>query len=103
MSEEAMRDFMQKEEEMAGAAGFRQSNAYEWGGAPDEDGLTRAERDAYEALDLEPTASAAEVKSRFRSLAKQYHPDRNPGDKDAARMFHRVRAAYDILGRKYTA
>lgn len=100
MSEEAVRDFMRKEAREDAGTGYRKSTAFSWGGAPDADGLTRAERDAYDALDLEPTATAVEIKSRFRSLAKQYHPDRNPGDKEAARMFHGVRTAYDVLKAK---
>ncbi|GAB4131538.1 MAG: J domain-containing protein [Rhodothalassiaceae bacterium] len=98
MSDEAVRDFMRREQaEGDGETGWRQSSAWSWAGATDADGLTRAERDAFDTLDLEPTATADEIKSRFRQLAKQYHPDRNPGDTEAARMFHLVRVAYDLL------
>ncbi|GAK34507.1 molecular chaperone DnaJ [Iodidimonas nitroreducens] len=97
MSDEAVHDYMRREQEQDGATGYRQSQAFSWGGTPDADGLTRAERDAFDVLDLEPVATGEEIKSRFRSLAKQYHPDRNPGDKEAAVMFHQVRVAYDVL------
>lgn len=43
-------------------------------------------------------ASADEVRRAFRKLAKQYHPDANPGDKSAEERFKRVSAAFDILG-----
>jgi len=95
MNEAEARARMQAEE--AEASGFRQSSTYSWGGVPDSDGVTGAERDAYAELDLEAGASAGDVKARFRSLAKIWHPDRNPGDKEAERRFHRIRAAYEIL------
>ena len=43
-------------------------------------------------------ASADEVRKAFRKLAKQYHPDTNPGDKASEEKFKRVSAAFDILG-----
>ena len=44
------------------------------------------------------TASADEIRRAFRKLAKQYHPDNNPGDKAAEERFKRVSAAFDLLG-----
>lgn len=44
------------------------------------------------------SASADEVRRAFRKLAKQYHPDKNPGDKAAEERFKRVSAAFDLLG-----
>lgn len=57
-----------------------------------------AERNYYQVLGVSRTASAAEIKSAYRKLAKQYHPDRNPGNKDAETRFKEVQAAYDVLG-----
>lgn len=56
------------------------------------------ERDYYEVLGVPRTASADEIKKAYRKLAKQYHPDRNPGDKTAETRFREVQAAYDVLG-----
>src|SRR4029077_15752425 len=44
------------------------------------------------------TASADEVRRAFRKLAKQYHPDKNQGNKEAEERFKRVSAAFDLLG-----
>jgi DnaJ-class molecular chaperone len=49
-------------------------------------------------LGVARTASADELRRAFRKLAKQYHPDRNPGDKAAEERFKRVSAAFDLLG-----
>ncbi len=95
MSEDEIEAFMKSESDLGGA--YRSSATYSWGGAADADGLTRVERDAFAALELEVTATAAEIKARFRDLAKKHHPDRNPGDKAAEERFHRVRTAYEIL------
>lgn len=79
------------------AKGFGQSTAYSWGGATGDDGLTRIERDAFNVLELDGTESFKEIKTRYRSLAKQYHPDRNLGNKEAEQKFQRVNTAYDAL------
>jgi len=79
------------------AESFAQSDAWSWGGDTDESGLSRVERDAYDALDLEHDSSPSEVKGRYRDLAKRYHPDRNPGDGAAEHRFMRVTAAYELL------
>ena len=57
-----------------------------------------AQRDLYSVLGVEKKASAAEIKKAYRKLARQYHPDRNPGDKQAEERFKEISAAYDILG-----
>lgn len=78
-------------------AGFNSTGTYSWGGGTDKDGVSRVEREAFEVLELESSASPTEVKSRFRKMAKALHPDQNPGDAEAEKAFHRVRAAYDLL------
>jgi curved DNA-binding protein len=55
-------------------------------------------RDYYEVLGVPRNASEADVKKAYRKLARQYHPDRNPGDKTAAAHFKEVQEAYDVLG-----
>ena len=54
-------------------------------------------QDFYELLGAGRTASADDLKKAYRKLAMQYHPDRNPGDKEAARKFKDINHAYDIL------
>lgn len=53
--------------------------------------------DYYAILEVSKTATQEEIKSAYRKKAMQYHPDRNPGDKDAETMFKRVQEAYDFL------
>ena len=56
-----------------------------------------AKRDYYEALGVAKTATDADLKSAFRKAAMQYHPDRNPGDKDSEARFKEINEAYQHL------
>ena len=54
-------------------------------------------RDYYEVLGVGKDADDSAIKKAYRSLAKKYHPDMNPGDKDAEAKFKEVNEAYDVL------
>lgn len=56
-----------------------------------------AKRDFYEVLGVERGANAEAMKKAYRKLALQYHPDKNPGDKQAEERFKEVAEAYDVL------
>jgi len=57
-------------------------------------------KDPYEVLGVAKTASEADIKKAFRSLAKKHHPDKHAGDAAAQKRFQEISGAYDILGDK---
>src|SRR5262245_4236335 len=57
-----------------------------------------AKRDFYQVLGVPRDASADDVKKAYRKLAMQYHPDRNPGNKEAEEKFKEAAEAYEALG-----
>src|SRR5947199_973952 len=56
--------------------------------------------DYYKTLGVGKNATDEEIKKAYRKLARQYHPDRNPGDKQAEANFKEVQSAYDVLSDK---
>ena len=59
--------------------------------------MAENKRDYYEVLGISKNATEAEVKKAYRSLAKKYHPDVNPGDKEAEAKFKEVNEAYEVI------
>ena len=56
-----------------------------------------SKRDYYEVLEIQRTATEQEIKSAYRRLAVKYHPDKNPGDKEAEEKFKEAAEAYSVL------
>src|SRR5258705_10788980 len=54
--------------------------------------------DYYKTLGVDKKASPEEIKKAYRKLARKYHPDRNPDDKQAEERFKEVSQAHDVLG-----
>ena len=55
-------------------------------------------RDPYDVLGVSKSATAEEINKAYRKLSKKYHPDRNPGDKEADAKYKEVQTAHDVLG-----
>src|SRR5260370_14347429 len=58
---------------------------------------TTTKQDYYELLGVSRKASAKEIRTAFRKLARKYHPDLNPGDKSSEEKFKQLQEAYDVL------
>jgi molecular chaperone DnaJ len=56
-----------------------------------------APKSHYEVLGVASNAPAQQIRAAYKQLALQHHPDRNPGDRDAAARFRQVCAAYEVL------
>ena len=56
-----------------------------------------SKRDYYEVLEVSKSATAEEIKKAYRKKAIQYHPDKNPGDKEAEEKFKEAAEAYEVL------
>lgn len=82
--------------ETATAEGYTESKHNSWAG-PGDGSRSRDEMHAFDVLGLEPDVEFAAVKLAYRKQAKDSHPDLRPGDKDAAKRFQAVQAAYDVL------
>ncbi len=59
--------------------------------------MAETKRDYYEVLGVDKSADESTIKKAYRSLAKKYHPDMNPGDKEAEKNFKEVNEAYAVL------
>lgn len=94
-AEEAARRAAEEEGENSA---YRTSAHYQWAGSGDGS-RSRDEMRALDALELEAESDFAAAKAAYRRLAKEYHPDVNRDDAEAAKRFQQVQAAYDVLRR----
>lgn len=83
-------------EERGDASGYSQTSHYAWAG-PGDGTRSRDEMRALEVLELEVDAGFGDVKLAYRRLAKVHHPDTNQDDAEAAKRFHAVQTAYEVL------
>ena len=83
-------------EEELGNSGFRQSAQWKWAG-PGDGSRSRDEMRALAVLGLESDVEFKDVRTAYRRLAKEHHPDLKQGDKEAEKRFREIQAAYDVL------
>ncbi|WP_119420147.1 J domain-containing protein [Desertibaculum subflavum] len=81
--------------DIIGAAGFAGSRAREE--RPEEPRIDPEARQAFADLDLEPSSSLQEIKTRYKQLVKRFHPDANGGDTAAEEQLKRIIRAYSVL------
>ena len=77
-------------------SGYKESAFHSWMG-PGDGSRSRDEMRALEVLELEPDADFELVKKSWRKMAKEFHPDVNQGDQEAAKKFQAAQAAFDVL------
>jgi len=95
LSDEEARRYQEDNSESSDA--FAHARTFEWGGAEDEFGFSTTEQAAFDTLELDTGSDQAAIKRQYRKLAKQFHPDANPGDPEASERFYKIQAAYDLL------
>jgi hypothetical protein len=83
--------------EFGGSAGARSNDGRP---APDRRAVHNAERKALDALGLEPDATRADIKARFKALVKRHHPDANGGDRSSEDKLRDIIQAYKYLKSK---
>lgn len=83
-------------EERRTADGFTASRHNAWAG-PGDGSRSRDEMRALDVLELDPDADFEGVRTAWRRLAKENHPDIRPGDAEAAKRFHAIQTAYEVL------
>src|SRR5438445_6760881 len=85
-------------DEERGASGYRKSAHWQWGG-PGDGSRSRDEMRALSVLGLDSEVEFRDVRSAYRRLAKEHHPDLKQGHKEAEQRFREIQAAYDVLKR----
>jgi DnaJ-related protein SCJ1 len=60
--------------------------------------VSAANRDFYKILGVPRSAKERDIKKAFKKMSIKYHPDKNPGDAEAAKKYQDITAAYDALG-----
>lgn len=83
-------------EDRRSANGYAEASHYGWAG-PGDGSRSRDEMRALEVLELESDSDFEAVRAAWRRLAKENHPDIRPNDAEAAKRFHAIQAAYDVL------
>ncbi len=77
-------------------SGYKETQHYGWTG-PGDGSRSRDEMRALELFELDPDAEFEAIRSAWRRMAKEHHPDVKPNDADAAKKFQAIQAAYDVL------
>jgi DnaJ-domain-containing protein 1 len=81
--------------DIVGAAGFKGRRSGEE--RPEDPQLDPETRQAFADLDLQPSSSLQEIKTRYKQLVKRFHPDANGGDTAAEEQLKRINRAYSVL------